>query len=157
MTEITVSPEEATVLETKVLDAEGKDCPAFSNYVRDKVTVICNQTGGVLVVGVIKNPSGSLILQPGDSYDMEKYARPTAIEYSGINQWIEGGTVTIHHKGSTPVGKAQFAQSGPVGVENDFDRKLDALEDREVEEDERTSRKKGRRTGGKGSVSTAAR
>ncbi len=150
----------ATVLEgVEVKDADGNLCPAYDRYERGKITVLCNQAGGITQLP-LKTPQGVVWMDPGESLELEDIARPSAIEYSGINRLLarrQDGkfSFSLHEKGSKPVGMMPEKQTGPVGKKNTFDEALDLLEDKDKEEDERTSKNRRRRTGKGGTVDRA--
>lgn len=150
----------AEVLEAvEVKDKDGNRVPAYSRYERGKISVLCNQAGGLTQLP-IKSPQGVIWLNPGEAIDLEDIARPSAIEYSGINRMLlprQDGNVSfsMHEKGSNPVGLMPEKQTGPIGKKNTFDEALDKLDDKDKAEDERTSKNRRRRTGKGGTVETA--
>ncbi len=153
------APEPKIIESLKVIDEDGKPCPAYDRYKRETITVLCNQTGGNLRLPM-SVPGGIVWMKPGESLDLEDLARPSAIDFSGINRMTTPtpkGYVafTLHEKNSKPVGRAKFEQSGPIGEPNGFDEALDAREQKDIDEDERTSRRRGRRTGPGGAVTRA--
>jgi len=141
-----------------VLDENGKEVPAFTRYERGRYTVLCNQTGCKARVSGLHSPQGDVWLEVQTCIDLEDYARPSAIEMSGVNQRLvpnkETGLVafTIHEKGTRPVGKRPDTQSARQARQNGFDVALDARLDREEREEKSSRREAQRRTGEEGTI-----
>lgn len=148
--------EEPQVLkDVTVHDAQGNIVPAYDRYQPGEITVLCNQSGAELSLP-FKTPLGRMSLKPGESTDLEDHLRPSAIRYSGVNQLLKhADSVTIHKKGSKPVGTPPNTQTGPVAKPTTYDKALDEVMEREEAEDARTSRKGRKRTGESGAIGAA--
>jgi hypothetical protein len=114
-------------------------------YKESEVTVIANETGGLLVIGDIVHPvtKKPLQLDPQESLDLEDAASVEDIKRSSINKLETQGMVSFHKKGSAPVGAAPgkiIPAEGGVAPMNEFDSKLNEVIKKEEREDERTKR-----------------
>jgi len=112
-------------------------------YVEGKVTVMCNETGGLLLVGDIMHPTTKqpLQLQPGESVDLEDFIEPKEIKRSRVHQLVREGRVSFHAKGSEPTGKILAQENVPGSYKappNAFDDRINQDIDKQKKDDEKT-------------------